>query len=61
MVVEDGIYGVVAVDSNFRNKEGGPVVNIAARSLGFQRYLEDFAAGRIGTAIAGARKGKEGE
>jgi protease YdgD len=59
MVVRDGIYGVVAVDSNFREKQDGPVVNIAARSLGFQRYVEDFAAGRIGDEIVAPRKTKE--
>jgi hypothetical protein len=46
------------VDSNFRDKADGPVVNIAARSLGFERYLEDFVAGRVGTEIEVSRKGK---
>jgi protease YdgD len=58
LVARDGIYGIVAVDSNFRDKADGPVVNIAARSLGFERYLEDFVAGRVGTEIEVSRKGK---
>jgi protease YdgD len=58
MVVRDGVHGVVAVDSNFRNKAEGPVVNIAARSLGFEPYLADFAAGRVGTDITTRAKVK---
>jgi protease YdgD len=58
LIVREGIYGIVAVDSNFRHKADGPVVNIAARSLGFQRYLAEFAAGEIGTDIEASIKTK---
>ncbi len=60
LVERDGRYGVVAVNSNFRFKQDGPPVNIAARAGGFAPYLGDFAAGRLGLAIAPPAKRKLG-
>jgi protease YdgD len=55
MVVRDGVYGIIAVDSNFRSITDGPPVNIAAHALGFARYLDQFLAGEVGTSIAPER------
>lgn len=56
LVREGEAYFVVGVDSNYRDAEDGPPRNIAARAMGFTPYINDFAAGTIGTAIDGPRK-----
>jgi protease YdgD len=48
MVREGNQYFVVATDSNYRNVENAPVINIAARSEAWAPYYDDFVAGRIG-------------
>lgn len=58
MVVRDGVYGIVAVDSKFRAHPGEPAINIAARALGFARYLDDVASGEVGEPVTPARPSK---
>lgn len=46
-------WQVVGVDSNFRSNPNGPFMYIAASAAGFQRYVADFATGRIGRPVGG--------
>jgi protease YdgD len=51
LMIEGDGYVIVAIDSNYRDKEGEPVANIAVGAVGFSRYLTPFAAGEIGEVI----------
>lgn len=44
-------YDVIGVDSNFRSNPNGPFLYIAVGAAGFQPYVADFTAGRIGTSL----------
>src|SRR5262249_26347865 len=48
-------YALIGVDSNFRSNPGGSFLYIAVSASAFQRYADDFIAGRIGTRIGGGK------
>lgn len=57
-LVRDGQgFDVIGVDSKFRSNPDGPFIYVAVSAASFADRLTDFAAGRTGTAAAGARRG----
>lgn len=56
MMRSGGRYRVVGVDSNVEQNDHGPAMYIAVSAAAFERYIDDFAAGRIGrNAVPSAR------
>ena len=56
LMIRDGEnYSVIGVDSNFRSNPGGHFLYIAVSAAGFQRYVDDFVAGRIGVNMRGGK------
>ena len=60
MILRDEVYGIVAVDSNYRSQTDGPPTNIAARAQSFARYLQPFMDHEVGASIAPRRPTKTG-
>ena len=56
MIRTGDAYAVIGVDSNFREVPHAPEMNIAVSAAGFQRYVADFVAGRIGSTLRGKPK-----